>query len=74
MAEEVKKLEDTLGQVPQTTAEEAKTTVTAAAAPRLTVEICRQFQQLTDPKERKAFYEAHPELSQLYSPVNFHVA
>jgi hypothetical protein len=42
--------------------------------PKLTVEICRQFQQLTDPKERKAFYEAHPELGQLYSAVNFHVA
>jgi hypothetical protein len=42
--------------------------------PKLTVEMCRQFQALTDPKERKAFYEAHPELAQLYSPVNFHVA
>jgi hypothetical protein len=61
MAEEVKKLENALGQVAQFT-------------PKLTVEICRQFQQLTDPKERKAFYEAHPELRQLYSEGNFHVA
>lgn len=53
--------EDALAQVPQST-------------PKLTPEILGQFQKLTDSKERKAFYEAHPELGQLYSPVNFHAA
>jgi hypothetical protein len=59
MAEKLK--EDALGQVTQT-------------APKLTEEIIGEFQKLTDPKARKAFFEAHPELAQLYSPVNFHVA
>lgn len=32
------------------------------------------LQKLTDPKARKAFYEAHPELQRILSPVNFHSA
>ena len=37
-------------------------------------ESLKAFQKLTDPKERKDFYEAHPELRAIYSPVNFHAA
>jgi len=59
MAEKLK--EDALSQVPQ-------------SPPKLTPEILAEFQKLIDPKARKAFYEAHPELGQLYSAVNFHVA
>lgn len=58
---EKKLKEDALAQVPQ-------------SIPKLTAEILGEFQKLTNSKERKAFYEAHPELGQLYSPVNFHVA
>ena len=29
------------------------------------------LQRITDPRERKAFYDSHPELAAIYSPVNF---
>jgi hypothetical protein len=57
MADKLK--EDALAQVPQ-------------SVPRLTPEVMAEFQKLTDPKERKAFYQAHPELAEFYSPANFH--
>ena len=37
-------------------------------------ESLKAIQKLYDPKERKAFYETHPELRAIYSEVNFHVA
>jgi hypothetical protein len=51
--------EDALAQVPQ-------------VAPGLTQEVLAEFQKLTDHKERKVFYQAHPELRSLYSEGNFH--
>ena len=32
------------------------------------------FAKLMGAKERKEFYEAHPELGRIYSPANFHCA
>jgi hypothetical protein len=43
-------------------------------APRPSPELVAEFQTLTEPKQRKAFYEGNPLLRQLYSEVNFHVA
>jgi len=31
-----------------------------------------ELAKITDQARRKEFYEAHPELRRIYSPVNFH--
>ena len=33
----------------------------------------KDLQKLTDPAQRKAFYDANPDLRDVVSPVNFHV-
>jgi hypothetical protein len=40
--------------------------------PKLIPELLGEFQKITDPKERKAFYHSHPLLAQVYSEGNFH--
>jgi hypothetical protein len=34
----------------------------------------KEFAKLTNPEKRKVFYDSHPELAAIYSPVNFHSA
>ena len=34
----------------------------------------KEFQKLSDPKLRKAYFDTHPELRRIYSEGNFHVA
>jgi hypothetical protein len=46
----------------------------AKSAAEKLAESLKAFQKLTDPKERKDYYDKHPELSAIYSPVNFHTA
>lgn len=43
-----------------------------AVAPVSFEDLVKEFQAILDPEKRKAFYEANPELSRLFSPVNFH--
>ena len=59
MAENAKFTENALKDVPQTPA-------------KLTPELVAEFQKITDPKARKAFYHSHPLLAQVYSEGNFH--
>jgi len=51
---------------------------TAKAAPESEpdklMERLKAMHKLTDPKERKAFYEQHPELRAVFSEGNFHTA
>jgi hypothetical protein len=35
-------------------------------------ELISEFSAITDPAERKRFYDANPLLERMYSPVNFH--
>jgi len=45
---------------------------TTRGADEVLAESLREFQKLHDAAQRKAYYEAHPELKRVYSETNFH--
>jgi hypothetical protein len=53
---------------------ESATKAVPQAKPEKLTESLAAWQKLTDPKERKAFYEKHPELRAVFSEGNFHSA
>ena len=53
---------------------EAATKAAPQAKPEKLQESLAAMQKLVDPKERKAFYEKHPELRAVFSEGNFHAA
>ena len=53
---------------------EAAAKAAPQAKPEKLQESLAAMQKLTDPKERKAFYEKHPELRAVFSEGNFHAA